>query len=107
MSNPKLIAVPRIGNIQAVIELKGEGYMQRPVVRLSKLVPQEVLAVDPQANQVWEMTEIAALHDLTGRLMTQAYNIQSMVPASGPTEPPEKKPEAPPEFQNEVEPNDE
>lgn len=91
MNSKKVIAIFRLGNVQAAMEFAGEGAMQRPVVRLAKLVPADVLEEDPDAAKCWEMEELVALADMIGEMKNQAYSMQTLVP-QGPIKP--QEPEA-------------
>lgn len=86
MNSKKVIAIFRLGNIQAAMEFAGEGAMKRPVIRLAKLVPAEVLEQDPDAAKRWEMGELVALADMIDKVKHQAYAMQTLVPQA-PIEP--------------------
>lgn len=72
----KPILIPRLGNLQAVIEQRGRGVFSRPVARFSKLLPAGAPA---DAHQVYELEEVALLKELCERILNDAYRMQTLV----------------------------
>lgn len=72
----KPILIPRLGNLQAVIEQRGTGVSARPVARFAKLVPPNA---EPDAHQVYELEEVALLKELCERILSDAYRMQTLV----------------------------
>ena len=93
--NPVLL-IPRLGNIQATVELRGDGVYRRPVVRFVKLVPTEVLKQDPSILSTYEIEEVATLRDLLDNILKHVYQIQTLAVPNA-EDPPMPRPGVPQE----------
>lgn len=93
--NPVLL-IPRLGNIQATVELRGDGVYRRPVVRFVKLVPAEVVKHDPAILNTYEIEEIATLRMLLDNVLKHVYQIQTLAIPNA-EEPPMPRPGVPQE----------
>ena len=86
--------IPRLGNIQAVVEFRGEGVYRRPLIRFSKLIPAEALRHDPSMLHVYEVEEVATLRQLCDNILRDCYATQTLVPQD-PARPPTPVPGQP------------
>lgn len=68
------VLVPRIGNVQALLVLKGDGSLRVPYAQFSRI---KIEGESRPLNE-YTMEEVAALHALTGQLLVTAYNMQTM-----------------------------
>jgi len=55
------IAIARLGNVQALVEWRGEGPYRRMTLRITKIVDPKSLEMDPTQTSFFEMEEVAAL----------------------------------------------
>ncbi len=75
-----LIGIFRLGSMQLLVTLSGDGHMKRPVARVLKVVPPEVLERNPAAGQLFEMEDLYALSKLCRNVVDHSYGLQSVVP---------------------------
>ena len=76
----EIICIARIGNTQALMELRGDSHWKRPVVKFAKIVTAEDLKNDPDRTKYYEIEELAAIQELCKRLINEAYGLQMLVP---------------------------
>lgn len=75
-----LVAMPRLGNVQALIEMHGEGVFRQPYVRFDKLMPK---GSPPELKQLWSVEEVAALRQLCDNILRDLYVGQTLVFPNG------------------------
>lgn len=76
----EIICIARIGNIQALVEYRGEKHYRRPTVKFAKLSTPEDMKNDPERIKYYEMEEISALYHLCDRLIQESYALQTLLP---------------------------
>lgn len=70
LGQPVIIA--RIGNVQGLVTLKGEGTMRQPYAKFLRMQTERPL-------DEFNMEEVAALHALTDQVLREAYQMQTIV----------------------------
>lgn len=68
----------KLGRVEILVKVAGEGVMRRPVAMLRKIVHPEVLQADPSAARTWEMEDLAALEIAIKRILEQSIGDQSL-----------------------------
>jgi hypothetical protein len=72
--------LPRIGNIQAVLEVQGSGLHEQILVRLSKIVPP---GSPPERTHLYDLGEIALLRQLCDNILNDSFNRQTLMLPNG------------------------
>jgi hypothetical protein len=68
----------RLGNVQLLVGWAGEGIHRRPVTKIGKILPDEVLKHNPGATNEWTMEDLAALETLCGEAVKTMLPRQSI-----------------------------
>ena len=87
-----IIAIPRLGRVQMMLFVEGEGIQQKIKAKISRLVLPEEMERDPGAAHVWEMEDLAALEKLCERATNFAMEAQTVLPMRKPPQPPQETP---------------
>jgi hypothetical protein len=70
------VMIPRIGNIQALIEMRGEGTSRQPTVRFVKLLrPDQKL----EEREIYSAEDVATLRQLCDNILDDLYRMQSIM----------------------------
>ena len=78
MASKKEDLLLRLGSVQLLTWWEGEGPFRHLKARISKLVPEDVMGRNPQANREFTMEDLTALSTLCKEATDQALRRQSV-----------------------------
>jgi len=68
----------RQGNVQLLAYWEGEGPHRTLRARITKVIPEEVLKLNPEAGQIWPIEELGTLGNLCEKAQEEAMLRQSI-----------------------------